>query len=316
MTIFIGTAGGNKVLTDPKVGTASGRKNVDKIWVGTPNGNKLVYQRVATLALTATAVSSSQIDLSWTDLGPGWTYNLDSNPYGRLVTGAAGAAFSHTGVAAATHVAYRVDAFYGGAKQQEAHADATTPAAVTEQRMWQGNAVESATYNQAGGNRGIGECYYGYYSSVHGLQKSLARWEIPPEIRGCLSVDAVELSWWNLHHYLGSGGRVSVACHHFHGSLAANSFPGSTAPLRNPQQAGDPVVEWAAPRGGWVNGSDWFHVGWLHAADRPSVAEEIRTQNLAGFGLVALDSSQSRYGYARGAGGPIQMRVTYTVQVG
>lgn len=319
MTVFIGTSGGNRTLTDPKVGDTGVRRDVAGIWVGDSGGvPRLVYQRIPPLALAAAPVSSSQIDVSWTDLGPGFAYQLwndrSANP---LYVGAWGPVFPNTGLPAGTAVGYRVDAYSGGVLRQQAWAAATTLPSVGVQRVWTGNAVQSASYNASGGNRGVGECYYGYYSGTHGMQKSLARWEIPAEIRGCISVDRVELSWWNLHHYLNSGGRVSLVHHDFHGSLAG-SYPAAnvTAPLRNPQAAGDPVVEWAAPKPGWINGSEWFDVGWLHAANQDGVGDEIRVGGLAGFGLVALTTDPTRYGYARGAGGPIQLRVTYTVAGG
>jgi hypothetical protein len=43
MPITIGTASGNKDLTEVYVGTSSGNKQVTEIWVGTASGNKQVF---------------------------------------------------------------------------------------------------------------------------------------------------------------------------------------------------------------------------------------------------------------------------------
>lgn len=75
MTVWVGSASGNKVLLDPKVGTGT-RRDVQVIYVGTATGNKLVYQRIPTMTLTATAAGWDQINLSWPIGGTGISYEL------------------------------------------------------------------------------------------------------------------------------------------------------------------------------------------------------------------------------------------------
>lgn len=77
MTVWVGSATGNKVLLDPKVGSTGGtRRDIQVIYVGTATGNKLAYQRIPTMTLTATAVGWDQINLSWPNAGTGITYEL------------------------------------------------------------------------------------------------------------------------------------------------------------------------------------------------------------------------------------------------
>jgi hypothetical protein len=309
MKAVIGTAGGKRDLRNPVIGTATGNRQVSRIWVGTSGGNRLVWQRVPALSLTATPVAWDGIDLAWTDLGPGVTYNVDCDPSGRLVTGTAAESFQHRGLSGGVYYAYRVDAFSGGTKIAEAHSNATTPAKPQPQfvqKVWQGAAVEAASYTGSNALRGRSPLYYGYYSSNQGTQKSQVRFAIPGEIRNCVSVDRVELRWWNQHTYLGTGGRVSIVGHH---NPSLSTYGGNTGPLleRDGSQ-----VRWPAPRANWINSTEWFDLGWLTSAGRYSVAEEIRIHGLHGFGLVAADGGQNGYGYA--SADPI-LKVTYTVRV-
>jgi hypothetical protein len=163
-----------------------------------------------------------------------------------------------------------------------------------------------ATYNGSNVRRtdaaGLANCFYGNFSSVHGNQRSQVRFNIPASVRHCISVDRVQVRWWNPHHFQNPGGRVSMVGHH-NGSLV--TYGGSTQPLLfNGAQA-----NWAAPRPGWISGGEWFDITTLVTSGRPSMAEEIRVQNMQGLGLVAAVSGQNGYGYA--SIDPI-LRVTYT----
>ena len=174
----------------------------------------------------------------------------------------------------------------------------------TVQKSWSSTPVETASYNGSNGLRTRDPLYYGYFSGTHGTQKSQARWNIPSEIRNCVSVDRVELRWWNQHHFLSSGGTVSMVAHH---NTGLSTYGGNTGALLN---AGN-QVRWPAPVGGWINGTEWYDLGWLTSVGRDiSIAEEIRVHGLQGFGLVEAVGGQSGYGYA--SSDP-QLRITYTV---
>jgi hypothetical protein len=306
----VGTPSGNRNLKNPVVGSATGNKPVSKIWVGSTGGNKMVWQRVPTLTLTATAVAWNGIDLSWTDMGPGATYNLFDNRQGPVVSGTAAESYQHRNLTGGLNYAYRVDAYIGGVKVAEAHANATTPAQPQpqyQQKSWTGAAVETASYTGSNALRGSNPLYYGYYSSNQGDQKSQARFAIPAEIRNCVSVDSVEIRWWNQHTWVNSGGQVSMVGHH---NPSLGSWGGSTGVLleRDGSQ-----VRWSAPKGGFINGTEWYHLGWLTSSGRYSIAEEIRVHGLQGFGLVAAVGGNNGYGYA--SADP-QLRITYTVRTG
>jgi hypothetical protein len=310
----IGTAGGIRDLKNPVVGTASGNRPVSKIWVGTSGGNRLVWQRIPTLALTATPVAWNGIDLSWTDMGPGATYNVECNPSGMIVVGSTATSFQHRGLTGSRFYAYRVDAYIGGAKVAEAHANTTTPAQPApqfEQRSWRGTAIEHASYTGSGQRRtdadGIASSYYGYWSGTHGIQKSQVRFAIPNEVRGCVSVDSVELRWWNKHHYSNTGGRVAIVGHT---NIDLGVYRGDTGPLR----VGGSPYYWPAPVGGWINGTEWFHMNEAFDTNGNPVRELIRSRGLQGFGLMAAVGGQGGYGYATAA--EVELKILYTVRTG
>ena len=47
MSWTVGTASGNKVVTQPTIGTAAGNKDAYEVWQGTASGNQLVFPDIA-----------------------------------------------------------------------------------------------------------------------------------------------------------------------------------------------------------------------------------------------------------------------------
>lgn len=318
---WVGDAGGSrKKLSDIWVGTSTQKQKLQKLWVGDNAGNpKLIYQKIPELKLTAAASSPSQVNLAWTNLGPGWTYALQTSIGWAWQTPATATSWSHTGLAASTYYAYRVDAYYGGEKLVEAHASATTMAPSYQQKHVVLRAVSSATYNGANANRGVAECYYGWYSSTNGIQKSLWCFDIPTDLRGCVSIDRIDFAIWNQHHFMNSGGSASVVVHHgdFRGGMPA-TYPGATTPLLYQGNAWNP----GAPKPGWMtpNTDGWItNVHVLAASGRASLGEEFRSVGAWGLGLVAsvAGNNQNGYGYAQGATQAEYPRISiwYTVRV-
>jgi hypothetical protein len=315
MKAQIGTAGGSRDLKNPVVGTATGNRQVSKIRVGSSGGNRLVWQRtVMSTTVTATAVSTTGIDVSWTAT-QGAVYTLFRRRAGvggevGLVANTSARSYQDRGLAEGTQYSYYVNVIVGGSLVGQSNiasvTTGTTPQPQFQQKSWTGAAVEVASYTGSNALRGRNPLYYGYYSSNQGDQKSQARFDIPAEIRNCVSVDKVELRWWNQHTWVGSGGTVSMVGHH-NGSLT--NWGGSTGALLMP--TGE-QVRWSAPRGGFINGTEWYEVGFLHSSGRATINEEIRTAGLQGFGLVAAAGGQSGYGYA--SADP-QLRITYTVRI-
>jgi hypothetical protein len=310
----VGTAGGNRDLKNPVVGTATGNKPVSKIWTGTSGGNKLVWQRVTmTTTVTLTTVSTTGIDVSWTAT-TGAVYTLFRRRTGvggevGLVANTSARSYQDRGLAEGTEYTYYVNVTVGGSMIGHSNlasvTTGVTPPPTFQQRSWTGAAVETASYTGSNALRTSNPLYYGYYSGNQGDQKSQVRFNIPAEIRNCVSVDRVELRWWNQHTYPNTGGTVSMVAHH-NGSLG--SWGGSTGVLLN---AGS-QVRWPAPKPGWINNTEWYDLAWLTSSGRPSIAEEIRVNGLQGFGLVAAVGGQAGYGYA--SADP-QLRITYTVRI-
>jgi hypothetical protein len=310
----IGTAGGDRDLKNPVIGTASGNRPISKIWVGTGGGNKLVWQRTTmATTVTATAVSTTGIDVSWTAT-QGAVYTLFRRRTGvagevGLVSNTTARTYSDRGLVEGAEYTYYVNVTVGGSMIGHSNLASVTlgvtPPPAFVQKSWTGAAVETASYTGSNALRTRSPLYYGYYSSNQGTQKSQVRFDIPAEIRNCHSVDSVELRWWNQHTYVGTGGTVSMVAHH---NPTLTNYGGNTGPLLMP--TGE-QVRWSAPRGSWINGTEWYHVGFLHSSGRPTIGEEIRVNGLQGFGLVEAVGGANGYGYA--SADP-QLRIHYTIR--
>jgi len=183
------------------------------------------------------------------------------------------------------------------------------------------DAVDAKSYRGNNAQRtdssGLANCYYGMTTlsggSTWGEQKSLARFDIPGEIRNCVSVDSVQIKWYNNHHDQNSGGKVSMVAHH--NPTLGTTFGGSTGALLLDTGAS---VLWPAPKPGWINGqappNEWYHVGFLHSSGRPTIYEEIRVQGLQGFGLIRPVGISGNAGYGYAARNP-RLYIKYTVAV-
>jgi len=301
----------NKLYIGSTPATAA-YKNGIKVWP------PLVNSLAATIAEIAVAVATApwyQITTVYGGVVPG-SYKFYSK------TGSASWVLRHTGAQGphnfdtlySSTFVMKVEAFTGADGTGLLLGTTTTntvdtPAKpVTQvQRVWSGTAVDTTTYNGSNGVRTDGpeRCYYGYFGSTQGLQKSQARWDIPSEIRNCVSVDKVRMRWWNVWHYWNSGGRVSMVGHH---NTNLNTYGGSTGVLLS----GGAQATWLAPKPGWINGTEWYDLAGLTSSGRPSIAEEIRVQGLQGFGLVTAASGQGGYGYA--STDPV-LEITYTVRM-
>jgi hypothetical protein len=206
-------------------------------------------------------------------------------------------------VAWATAYTAKVETFKSGSLLATGTSNTVTspaappPAAV--HKLVELEAFASASYNQSGQNRAVGECYYGYTSSVHGLQKSLWIWDIPADVRNCVSIDRIDVRVYNIHAYLNSGGSTGLVVHH--GTTLPQGFPGSTGILQYNGQ------NWliGTPKPGYMSqdGSGWMtNIHVLSAPGRTSLAEEFRVNGAWGMGLASPSTSTNHYGYAAGAG--------------
>lgn len=84
----IGTASGNKEVTQPTIGTASGNKDATQVWQGTSGGNKLVWPVIDMASGTqldeATSPGAAQVILDVTSAG---TYAVTLSTSGGGPTG-------------------------------------------------------------------------------------------------------------------------------------------------------------------------------------------------------------------------------------
>lgn len=205
-----------------------------------------------------------------------------------------------------TRIRMKVEAYYSGyapdiAVYTEEVAIGAAPPPPTVQKFVVLEAVSSGSYNGSNNNRNTSELYYGYYSSNQGQQKSLWCWNIPADVRNCISIDRIDVLVYNIHAYLNSGGSTGLVVHHgaFQGGFPA-TFPGSTGIL---QHGGN---NWliGTPKPGYMSqdGSGWMtNIHVLTSPGRTTLAEEFRVNGAQGMGLASPGSSTSQYGYAAGA---------------
>lgn len=304
MVVYIYEGGQRKPLTDPAAYIGPARVPVQTIHAYTGGQRHLVWSR-SPVALAAAALSPSSIRLTWTAPGavPVDSYKLYRGS--SLLYSGTALTRDDTGLAASTRYDYRIDAIRSGVVMSTATASATTQAPQYQQKVATLTAVETASYNSGGGNRGSSSMYFGYYSSIHGTQKSQYRVAVPADLRNCVSVDKVEVSIMGRHTYPNAGTTVTLVVHH--NTSLSGSYGGSTGGVTT-RSIGKP---------GWFGGSEWADVTTSSSAGRYTVAEEFRAHGAQGFGLATAGSGQSYYGYADGSGGPTvpRVRFTYTVRV-
>lgn len=134
MVAFIGTAGGNVELTDPKVEVGGANTDVQEIWVGTAGGNELVWFRQP-LAVSAAALAWDDAQLTITPPGSGadsYTIIRNGATIATGVTNAGTDPFTWDDLDTllpSTSYTYRVQAIRGGVTVGDVTAAAiTTPA--------------------------------------------------------------------------------------------------------------------------------------------------------------------------------------------
>jgi len=212
------------------------------------------------------------------------------------------------GLVASTAYSYTVRAYRSGVEVGPRDTVSfTSPARPTVQKTFESSRAQYASYHENGSNRGSAELYYGWFSTNWGVQKSQARWDFPADMRNCISIDSIQLRWWNQHHFLISGGVVGMSVHH--NTNLGGSYGGSTGSIRITSTTGS-AVNWAAPRNGWINGTEWFDQNTTFT-DRMTVREEFRAAGAQGFELrTNQGGSQNGYGYASN---DVIIKVVYTV---
>lgn len=103
----------------------------EEIWTASVTGGAGCTPPSAPTGLSATATSSSQINLSWTGVGGGATYNVyrsttSGGPYTQIASGLSATSYSNTGLSASTTYYYVVRSFISCESGNSSQASATT----------------------------------------------------------------------------------------------------------------------------------------------------------------------------------------------
>jgi hypothetical protein len=306
------------------------------------------FPRVA-MRVAPVPVAHDRVEVQWTDMvaagaSDAGTYTvsraevtgifgLHVGPYTELAAGLTAATYTDTTVQPETHYRYKVQ-FTSLHNPSTATGDAVTPAVPPPpppptpevpnppqqvQKFVEIEATRSISVNGSDQNRNVAQCYYGYYGSNNGNQKSQWYWPIPDDVRNCVSIDRIDVRVYNIHAFLNSGGTTGLVVHHnpVPGGYGA-TWPGCTEILTHMGS------QWliGTPKPGYMtqDGSGWMtNIHVLSAPGRTTLAEEFRVNGAQGMGLVAPNADQSHYGYAAGADAPSgqkpAIRIWYTVNV-
>lgn len=154
----------------------------------------------------------------------------------------------------------------------------------------------SASYQQDGSNRSIGECYQGRYSATNGNQFSMMQFndsQIRTDTSGA-TINKVELYLNNNHFFSNSGGNAVIGTHN------QTSLSGS----HSSSQVTDNIQQTHFD----LNQAKWITIP-------NSIGNALRDNTAKGIALgPGPSTSQSYYGYFAGNGqtGEPQLRITYT----
>lgn len=259
----------------------------------------------APTSFSASAVSKSQINLSWAaPSSPGDMSQYKLYRGGSLIYTGTALSYSNTGLASGTTYSYNVYGVTPGGKfGPGASASATTQLGQVQKSVTL-SPTSGGSYNGSGNQRwgiGGGAYYCGYYSSTHGRQQSAFHYAIPSDLRGCISVDKVEFTLQNDHWYNAGGGTQYIAISHT--QTAGSTIPGSTGLFGAK----------TSTRDGWWGGSQWQDITNLRDPNfNDTVAGNFRTRGAWGIHLKAPDNNLAYYSYWRNNPVP-QLRFTYRV---
>lgn len=254
------------------------------------------------LGLQASAVSWNQIHLTWTDASGGGIdqYFLQRAGTNGVYLAAGTKSYTDSGLNASTGYSYTLQARRGGVVVPPTDsASASTPArpvvnkSVTLNATWIETWRGNAAYRTDNSN-----IYHGYDSYVGpGYYRSLARFEIPGDVRNCLSVTYVRMYWRNIHTYNSTGATYRMGYHTYNSKPPSGSFPGTIYKFDQAVKK-ESVVGTAAT---YVNRDVTSYF-----------AEALRTGGMWGLAWgPGNTTSVSQYGYA--AASPMQLEIHWTV---
>lgn len=320
MVVYLYQGGQRKPLLDPNVYVGPAKVPVQTIHAYTGGQRSLVWAR-APLQLSATAVSPSQIDLSWTAvtaLGPGVSYRLyrTAGPggTGQLPNGATALSYSDTGLTAGSLYSYRIDAVYGGSVWGSGEASATTSPQLYEPKTVTLDADYKAAYKEDGTKNtwnGASSTKFmsGRFDGTNGLQRSGFHFPVPADVRTCEYIESIEFSVQNDHWANGSGAVQYLAITHTPlGGDAWARWPGATGAFGGRYTYLD---RWY----GGAQSTTTRH--WVNITNdkeptyNDTVAGNFRHRGAQGICLVQTSTAQSAYGYFHGNA---QLRIKYVVK--
>lgn len=303
MTLWVGD-NGRKQVQQPYVGDGTQIQTLEELWVGdisqTP---RLVWLKIVPLNLSGFAVDQTTVTLNWTEPANSVTsYRVSSSAGTGVLLYGSHTSYTFNNVVAGSTATYKVEAFRDGSLIAVEQVSVTTPPPPIQQKIATLSPIASGTYEGNGSLRtDTSNLYSGYYSSNRGYQRSAVVWNIPADVRGCVSVDKIEISLLNLHTWAGTGiPQQNVAV------WTRQDIPSTLGSYITGAFGG-----WGVAKGGWLDGQEWVDVSNLGAPSRPPLKEEFRSVGISGMSLIAADpASQSYYGYYSSN---FRLRLTYTV---
>jgi hypothetical protein len=311
MSLHVGNDDSDPVaVTNVWVGDdTSTPRALEQVWVGDTKGfPRLVWQKTVLPILTVTPTAWNRVDVAWTPAAWDATYKLKRGS--TTVYQGSGFSYIDTGVTGGKTYTYTLESQIPPGLTNSVSAQVTTPAQPTQQKVVTLSPSSAGSYYGNNTRRNTGGPFYSgnYTFGSNGRQKSAFCFNIPSDLRNCVSVDKVEFKVQNDHWYNTPGIQYIAVTHT---QAAGSTFPGSTGVFGGRTTSRD--AWW-----GNADGDRFIDITNAQIPSPPSlattVAENFRTKGAWGICLVPPNDNIGYYGYWRAAG--VQLRLTYTVATG
>jgi hypothetical protein len=218
--------------------------------------------------------------------------------------------YTDEGLSANTTYDYFIYASVNGGTVWDDEASATTPVRpIVSDDTGAMLCASSGTY--AGPGADVGDwklratnyrLYTGYFDSTYASQHSGAIWNIPANVRNCISIDRVDVSFRVQHAPYAPDDWGLVMQFN---TTWPGTWPSSSGQFRYLRCNGKDT---------WLGGTEWVTITSNNVPGYGTVAECFRTRNAQGIGLVA-NTTVSTYGYVNHATAPTirpRLRIWYT----
>lgn len=282
----------------------------------------------ADLGLVATATSHTAMNVTWSDPSGGSIdeYFLQRTGTPGVYLPATTKSYPDSGLTASTPYTYNLQARRAGTIIQPTDTtSATTPPNPTAARQATISCVSSTSYSGVANNhqyiadntnrqdpRGwlfAGQYVYSNGTNFFGHQKAYWTFNVPADVRNCISIQSIYISVWmeDIPLQNPSGSNFSLFVHHgaFQGGYPTTPPPGHT----------NSFLTLHSMDQNWLGMKEWVEISNYVCPGRTTVKEEFRVNGAQGFVMKGLTNDPSDYGFALGGSDARRPRVQFNYTV-